>query len=392
MIKFNQPRYILPLIILPFIYVFFYMYQYTRAESEKNMPFTETSAINPELPNPFLDEDNMKGKFDAFQEAHKYNRDFSAIQEIDSREDETMSKKMAMPNQPTRSINQKPKLASPGYSATQRREYTPSSRQEELSEYEKQMQLFKAQMRYMDSLFQEGEGKKRDEEMGISRKEGWHSAVFDSLKLVGESAKQIKGGYDAGLLDNSKTLNVKKAKGSRSRQFNTILKDKAHTFIKAIIDEELKVTKSSRVRLRLLEDVIIEDQVIPKGQYLFGLISAFKPQRVEIHISSLLANGQILEVAMDIYDLDGMKGLYVPESKFRELAKSMGEDMASGQQLSLDQPPDHQMQLMYGLAKDAFNTTTQTASKAIRQNKARLKYNTQVYLVNSNKTKKPPSR
>lgn len=392
MIKFNQPRYILPLIILPFIYVFFYMYEYTREESEKKVPFMETASINSELPDPFLDGDDMKGKFDAFQEAHKYNRDFSAIQEIDSREDDAVNKTTAIPMQATRSIQQKTKLAGPRYAAPRQRTYTPSSRQKELSDYEKQMQLFKAQMSYMDSLFQEGEmgnGKK-----GISGKEELQTAVFDSLKSKGGSTKLVEDRviYSAGLQEGSKTLNVEKAKGRRSNQFNTIIRDTGERFIRAIIDEELKVAKSSRIRLRLLEDVIIEEQVIQKGQYLYGMISAFKPQRVEIHISSLLADGQILEVAMDIYDLDGMKGLYVPESKFRELAKSMGEDMASGQQLNLDQPPDNQMQLMYGLAKDAFNTTTQTASKAFRQNKARLKYNTQVYLVNSSKTKKPPSR
>ena len=69
MIKFNQPRYILPLIVLPFIYVFFYLYQYTFGKKERTTN-QETTSINPELPDPFLDKGNLKSKFDAFLDAH----------------------------------------------------------------------------------------------------------------------------------------------------------------------------------------------------------------------------------------------------------------------------------------------------------------------------------
>ena len=184
MIKFNQPRYILPLIILPFIYVFFYMYQYTRAESEKATPFTETASINSELPDPFLDGDDMKGKFDAFQEAHKYNRDFSAIQEIDSRDDDAVNKTAAIPTRLTRSMQQKSELAGPRDAVPCQSIYTPSSRRKELSDYEKQMQLFKAQMSYMDSLFggEQEMGISGNEEKGISVNEELQTVVFDSLK------------------------------------------------------------------------------------------------------------------------------------------------------------------------------------------------------------------
>jgi conjugative transposon TraM protein len=192
-------------------------------------------------------------------------------------------------------------------------------------------------------------------------------------------------GYRSVGEERIKPLVVEKTKGIRSGHFNTIIKDKTGFFIKAMIDEELKVNKESRIRIRLLEDVVIGEQVIPKGKYLYGVVASFKPQRVEMHISSILLGDQIIEVSLDIYDMDGMKGLYVPESQFRELAKSMGSNMASGQQFNIENSPDNQMQLMYGLAKDAFNTTSQTAAKAIRKNKAKLKYSTMVYLVNTKK-------
>lgn len=387
MIRFNQPRYILPLIVLPFIYVFFYFYEYA-AGSEALHVKAATTSINPDLPDPFLDDDNLKDKFDAFQEAHKYNRDFSAIQEIDNREIQGDE----IPELPAKQRPQR-SIATPK-SHTYSKPRVESSRQKELSAYEEQMQLFKDQMSYLDSIFrvEEEMGKSGDEEMervAVNKRQEVGSQEVIRQKenqLIAESSK-LKADVLHKESKETKPLFVKKSNGIGSRNFNTIVSDERDLFIRAIIDEELKVSKSSRIRLRLLEEIQIEALTIPKGQYLFGIISAFKPQRIEVHISSLLVNGQILEVALDIYDLDGMKGLYVPESKFRELAKSMGEDMSSGQQLNLDQSPDNQ--LMYGLAKDAFNTTTQAASKAIRKNKAKLKYSTQVYLVNSNKSKNP---
>ena len=391
MIKFNQPRYILPLIVLPFIYVFFYMFHYTMASKEAPEIYRQTASINPDLPDPFLDKDNIKGKFDAYLDAYKNNRNYSAIQEIDRREEkpdtqliDTVSiapKPVSIEKVFSTPVNQ-PLLRRTGI--TQRR-YAKRSvpTQQKASDYEKQMRLFKAQMNYMDSLM------RGEVEMGIGGEERKRRQKEDSSKVKAESSKDLN---HENVIDHWSIANeikspllVEKSRAIFSTHFNTIIKDKKDFFIKAIIDEELKVSKDSRIRIRLLEDVVIGDIQIQKGQYLYGMVASFKPQRVEVHISSMLLKDQIIEVALDIYDVDGMKGLYVPESQFRELAKSMGSNMASGQQLHIDNPPDNQMQLMYGLAKDAFNTTTRAASKTIRKNKAKLKYNTMVYLVNTKK-------
>jgi hypothetical protein len=360
MIKFNQPRYILPLIVLPFIYVFFYLFHYTMAKKETSEVYQETSSINTVLPDPFLDKGNLKGKFEAYLDAYKNNRDYSAIQEIDRREKKPDNQLIDTISIAPKPVSIKKAFSTPVNQPIPQSRYAtrPAPAQQIPSDYEKQMRLFKAQMNYMDSLF---------------------STPTASLRRPKEDGS-VDINYESG---GAKF--VKKKGGLRTGHFNTIIKDKTDFFIKAIIDEELKVSKDSRIRIRLLEDVVIGEQVIPKGQYLYGIVASFKPQRVEVHISSMLLKDQIIEIALDIYDVDGMKGLYVPESAYRELAKSVAGNMASGQQLNIDAPPDNQMQLMYGLAKDAFNTTSRVASKTLRKNKAKLKYNTMVYLVNTKK-------
>ena len=384
MIRFNQPRYILPLIVLPFIYVFFYMYRYTMGADGQQLGLQETAsmpngiqAINPNLPEPFLDEDDLKGKFDAFRDAHKNSRDFSAMQEIDRREEETAipyTNQMEVATVPI-PVNKAP---TPAYTrpVSQTGFYEPSkSAQQELSDYENQMRLFKAQMSYLDSLLQ------GEVEQGRSGKEETDKPIVERSE---DRRPKLEGENNDGVIASNNPQIATKVNGLNSVHFNTINRKTTGHFIKAIIDEELKVSNDTRIRIRLLEDILIGKERIPKGQYLYGTVASFKPQRVEVHISSMLLDNQIVEVALDIYDLDGMKGLYIPESQFRELAKNMGSNMTSGQQLNIDNPPDNNMQLMYGLAKDAFNTTAQAASKAIRKNKARLKYNSIVYLVNTN--------
>ena len=103
---------------------------------------------------------------------------------------------------------------------------------------------------------------------------------------------------------------------------------------------------------------------------------------MEIQVASLFHSEQLLEVSLAVYDLDGMKGLYVPDSDFRELVEDMGDQVASGQQLRIDPAPDNRTKLMMDLARDAFSATTRAASKSIRKQQVKLNYNSQVYLVN----------
>jgi hypothetical protein len=375
MIKFSQPRYIVPLIILPFIYVFFYLFRYTAATEEvvPQISLKETASVNAALPDPIPDEEDLMDKFDAFQQAYKNNRNYSAIREIDRREEKTgdPSPLDAEIKHDDLEVDQLP-ANTPSVPTARSRSYSLPV-QSEQSEYDKQMQLFKAQMNYMDSLFtseeESGDGEKGDT-LDNKKKVNGQWSLDHNAAIPHRQMKALP-------------LIVKKNNNIQSTHFNTVMNEQTGFFIKAIIDEEIKVKKDSRIRIRLLEDVTIGANQISKGQYLYGIVSSFGTQRIEVHISSIRLDDQILEISLDIYDLDGLKGLYVPESQFRELAKDMGSNMSSGRQLNIDAPAENQMQLMFDLAKDAFNTTTQTVSKSLRKNKARLKYNTMVYLVNS---------
>ncbi|MGG6496694.1 UNVERIFIED_CONTAM: conjugative transposon protein TraM, partial [Bacteroidetes bacterium 56_B9] len=88
-----------------------------------------------------------------------------------------------------------------------------------------------------------------------------------------------------------------------------------------ILDETLKVTDGSRVRIRLLDDIMINDALLTKGTYLYGNVSGFKAQRVHINISSIMVDGRQMKVDLSVYDNDGQEGFFVPSSAFRDLSK-----------------------------------------------------------------------
>ncbi len=95
---------------------------------------------------------------------------------------------------------------------------------------------------------------------------------------------------------------------------------------KSIIDEDVKATDGSRVRLRLLDDIEIGETVVKKGSYLYATMSGFGSQRVKGSINSILVDDELIKVSLSLYDTDGLEGLYVPGSQFRETTK----DVASG--------------------------------------------------------------
>ena len=194
-----------------------------------------------------------------------------------------------------------------------------------------------------------------------------------------------------GLSDNEEPQEVVKKVKVTSDYFNTIAVNEPEAkLIKAIIDEDVKAVDGSRVRLRLLDDIEINQITVPKGSYLYATMSGFSSQRVKGSIKSILVNDELVKVSLSLYDTDGLEGLYVPSSNFRETTK----DVASGAMnntSSLTQsstsPGNALVQWGNQAITNAVQKTSNAISKSIRKNSAKLKYGTFVYLINGKEKK-----
>jgi len=182
---------------------------------------------------------------------------------------------------------------------------------------------------------------------------------------------------------------VKKVKVT-SDYFNTLTQNEHEPkLIKAIIDEDVKATDGSRVRLRLLDDIEIGETMVKKGSYLYATMSGFGSQRVKGSINSILVDDELIKVSLSLYDTDGLEGLYVPGSQFRETTK----DVASGamqSNMNIDQSGANNSFSQWGMqaVTNAYQKTSNAISKAIKKNKVKLKYGTFVYLVNGKEKRK----
>jgi len=182
---------------------------------------------------------------------------------------------------------------------------------------------------------------------------------------------------------------VRKVK-TTSDYFNTLAKDaREPKLIQAIIDEDIKAVDGSRIRLRLLDDVEIDECVVKRGTYLYATVSGFSSGRVKGNINSILVDDELVKVSLALYDTDGMEGLYVPNSQFRETSKDVASSAISGNMsMSTGTTGNSLAQSGMQAVNNAYQKTSNAIGKAIKKNKVKLKYGTFVYLVNGQKKRK----
>ena len=167
--------------------------------------------------------------------------------------------------------------------------------------------------------------------------------------------------------------------------FNTIATNEPeHKLIKAIVDEDIKAVDGSRVRLRLLDDIDIGERTIAKGTCLYCTMSGFGQQRVKGTVKSVLINDELVKINLSIYDTDGLEGLYVPKSNFSETVKDIAGSTVS-QSMTINDGSTTSTAGRWGMQalQNAYQKTANALSKNIRKNKVKVKYGTQVYLINS---------
>ena len=188
------------------------------------------------------------------------------------------------------------------------------------------------------------------------------------------------------IAEEAKPEEVVKKQKETSEYFNTIaVNEPEHKLIRAIVDEDIKAVDGSRVRLRLLDDIDIGDRTIRSGTYLYCTMSGFGQQRVKGTVKSILVDDELVKVNLSLYDTDGMEGLYVPKSSFRETTQDIASG-AVGQSMNLNDGTSNSSTLSrWGMQaiQNAYQKATSAISKNVRKNKVKVKYGTQVYLINS---------
>jgi len=208
-----------------------------------------------------------------------------------------------------------------------------------------------------------------------------------AVEIKGQIAEDSRS--VSALSENDKANEVVKKTKPSSDYFNTLAQNEAAPkLIKAIIDEDIKAVDGSRVRLRLLDDVEINESIVRCGSYLYATMSGFSSERVKGTINSILIDDELVKVSLSLYDTDGLEGLYVPNSQFRETSKDVaGGAVSSNMNMNTGSYGNSLSQWRMQAVQNAYQQTSSAIGKAIKKNKVKLKYGTFVYLVNGRETK-----
>jgi hypothetical protein len=112
---------------------------------------------------------------------------------------------------------------------------------------------------------------------------------------------------------------------------------KAFKAIPAVIDGKQKVMDGGAVKLKRTDTVTIKDQLLPKGQELFGVCSVTN-QRLLLTIQNIRLADQIIPVNLMVFSLDGMPGIPAPEAELGGAAGNGADNAVQSMQfMSMDE-------------------------------------------------------
>lgn len=410
-INFNQPKYLIPAIIyVPLLFVGYFLIDAFNVDvaDSTNKKLKTTDYLSSELPEAYTDS-VLGDKMDNTEEEFGKISDLSGVQNVENDNDSVNQKKdfeSKYSEDEARKVRiqqaeEKRKLAEMQERVRANRSNTSKDdfvdplkdseiasaqrrrRQRSWEEMNKTLSGSDSYMASNDETVSEGESHENgNTASGTSSTESTASYNSHSDNASGNSRTADSGDEPEKVVKKTKQV---------SDYFNTLgAANGKNKLISAIIDEEVKAVDGSRVRLRLLDDIEIGDETIRKGTYLYATMSGFSKQRVQGKVESIFHDEDIIKVSLSIYDTDGMQGLYVPLSSFRETAKDVASSAMQGGSM-LDNSTTSSSGIRSWASQAAQNATQKVMNAfgtAMKKNKVRLKYGTKVYLVDESQKDK----
>ncbi|MEB0280716.1 conjugative transposon protein TraM [Mucilaginibacter sp. 10B2] len=152
-----------------------------------------------------------------------------------------------------------------------------------------------------------------------------------------------------------------KAQNSKKNQ-----SESAFRAIPAIINGKQKVKDGAAVKLKLTDTVTLKNQLLPKGQEIFGVCQVTN-QRLLLTIQNIRLDKQIIPVNLTVFSLDGMPGIAAPEAELGGAASSGADNAIQSMQfLSMDQSLSGQA------AAGGINAAKGLFSKKVKKIKVKL--------------------
>lgn len=148
--------------------------------------------------------------------------------------------------------------------------------------------------------------------------------------------------------------------------------------IEAVVHSNQSLVNGAVIQLRLFTDVFINGIFIPKGTPVNG-IASLNNERLEAEIHSIRYKNELFPVKLELYDIDGLPGIYIPGSISRDVAKKSADNTLQLMELTTLDPS-----LKAQAATAGINTAKQLLTRKVKQVKVMIKEGYKVLLRDKN--------
>lgn len=150
--------------------------------------------------------------------------------------------------------------------------------------------------------------------------------------------------------------------------------------IPACISESQTLEQGGRVKLRLLAPLQAGSVTVPANSLVTGTAD-IRGERLDILVSSIEYAGNIIPVQLATYDIDGLRGIFVPGSESRTAAKEVLGDVSQGMGGSISFAGSAGQQVAMDLTRGVLQGGTRFISQRVKAVKVKLKAGYKVLLV-----------
>ena len=114
-----------------------------------------------------------------------------------------------------------------------------------------------------------------------------------------------------------------------SRFFSSGKEENTGNTVEAIVSGDQKITDGSVIKLVTLHEIPLENGVIlQKGSALFGVVK-LEQDRISVTIQSVRIGNSIYDLKKQVYDRDGLPGIYVPLNIKAEATKEAAGEVVN---------------------------------------------------------------
>ena len=150
------------------------------------------------------------------------------------------------------------------------------------------------------------------------------------------------------------------ASGAGQRETGTVHETAAAT-IPAVVQGDQGLVNGATIALRLTAEISIGGVRIPRDQLVYGQV-AISNDRMMVHIGSIRSGQSIYLMSLQLYDLDGLPGIHIPDMLTRQVARQSADQGISSLNLGAYDP---------SIGAQATNAGIQ-AAKSLFSRKVRL--------------------